>query len=191
MQLNLKAPVAAAALTIAAIASACSGNLGSNTTASTNASGSTTGVTGLTAVQPPDAPPGITNDNPMARPASVAWTSARAKRCGFFFDPDKLRTTYLGYEGRQPGLDQAKVQSVYDNTYKLIFAKTSSDEGYCTEKRSAEIKTELARHLGGDYAPNLPKPMMVANCGVFGCAKEDGKIEAKQFFAEQDKKRGF
>src|SRR5262245_66459720 len=25
------------------------------------------------------------NDDPMARPTFVAWTSARAKRCGFFF----------------------------------------------------------------------------------------------------------
>ncbi len=190
MHSNLKGIGAATVLTLAAIVSACSGNPGS-TSSLQGTDGTGTGVTGLTPVMPPDAPPGITNDSPMARPASVAWTSARAKRCAFFFDPDKLRTNYLAFEGRQPGQDLAKVTSTYDNTYKLILAKTSSDEGYCTEKRTGDIKADLNRHLGGDFAPNLPKPTMVANCGMFGCAKPEGKIQSKEFFADQDRKRGY
>lgn len=192
MQLSLKSYGAATVMTLAAILSACSGNPGTTLTSALKGNdGPAQGVTGLTPVAPPDAPPGITNDSPMAKPASVAWTSARAKRCGFFFDPEKLRTTFLAAEGRQPGVDQAKVQSVYDNTYKLIFAKTSADEDYCTERRSADIKAELARLLAGDYTPNLPKPIMVANCGMFGCAKEQGEFEAKKFFKEVDRKSGF
>ncbi|MDX2204029.1 MAG: hypothetical protein NW223_14860 [Hyphomicrobiaceae bacterium] len=191
MHLSLKSPAVATLLTLAAILSACSGDSGGTLTSALKGGGSTQGVTGFKAVSPPDAPPGITNDNPMARPASVAWTSARAKRCGFFFDPDKLRTTFLASEARQPGVDQAKVQSTYDNTYKLIFATTSADQDYCTDKRSADIKAELARHLAGDFTPNLPKPIMVANCGMFGCGKEQQEFEAKKFFKEQDKKTGF
>src|SRR5512145_1854197 len=38
-----------------------------------------------------DGPGTMNNDNPIARPIAVAWTSARAQRCGFFFDPAKLR----------------------------------------------------------------------------------------------------
>ena len=188
MRFNLNGLGAVTVLSLAVVLTACGSNLG-GTTASVGGDG--TGVTGLTAVSAPDAPPGITNDSPMARPASVAWISARAKRCAFFFDPDKVRTAYLAYEGRQTGQDFAKVQSVYDNTYKLILAKTSSDEGYCTEKRSADIKADLARVLAADYSPNLPKPTMVANCGMFGCGKDQGKIEAKEFFKEQSKKTGF
>ena len=29
----------------------------------------------------------------------------------------------------------------------------SADEGYCTQARTMHIKTELARHLAGDYVP--------------------------------------
>ncbi len=169
----------------------CTGCGGSNPF-TTGANGDGTGVTKLTAVMPPDAPPGITNESPMARPASVAWTSARAKRCAFFFDPVKLRSTYLAYEGRQPGQDLAKVESVYDNTYKLILAKTTGEADYCSDKRSADIKAELARLLANDFSPNLPKPTMVANCGAFGCGNDHKKItDTNEFFREQSKKTGF
>jgi hypothetical protein len=30
------------------------------------------------------------------------------------------------------------------------------------------IKQELHGHLAGDYAPNFPKPKVVADCGIFG-----------------------
>lgn len=150
-----------------------------------------TGIKSLTAVTLPDAPPGITNEDAMARPASVAWTAARAQRCGFYFDPAKLRTNYLTYEGRQgvAGEQYAKIERVYDDTYKLIYARVSSDADYCNDRRGLEIKDELKRHLAGDYAPNLPKPKMVANCGTFGCAKPDSKFDGKKFFEEQDKRR--
>src|SRR5262249_19695587 len=65
---------------------------------SSGASGLVTGATTVTAA---DAPGGITNENPLARPIGVAWTSARAKRCGFYFDAAKLRSSYLTFEARQ------------------------------------------------------------------------------------------
>lgn len=191
MRFSLQGFGVAAALAVAVGLSACGSNLGGTTSSLGGSDGSGQGVSSLTAVSPPDAPPGITNDSPMARPASVAWVAARAKRCAFFFDPEKVRTSYFAYEARQPGADTAKIQSVYDNTYQLILAKTSSDEAYCTEKRNSDIKADLGRVLAADYTPNLPKPMMVANCGMFGCGKEQGKFEAKEFFKEQSKKTGF
>ena len=116
---------------------------------------------------PPDAPAAISNDDPMARPVAVAWTSARAKRCGFYFDPAKLRTSYLAYEARQASGEQyAKIEKTYDTTYKATSEKVSQDVDYCSDRKALEIKADLERHLAADYTPNLPKPKTVASCGV-------------------------
>jgi hypothetical protein len=115
---------------------------------------------------PSDAPAVINNTDAMARPVQVAWTAARAQRCGFFFDPAKLKANYIAYEGKQGGAGEqlAKIQQTYDSTFQTTSTKVSADAGYCTDKKSAEIKVDLNRHLAGDYAPNLPKPK-VAHCG--------------------------
>lgn len=185
MQGMIKGLGAAALLAIAVVHSGCSGG---ETSPTGSLFSSNTSVQKLVPVMPPDAPPGVTNESPMARPASVAWTSARAKRCGFFFDPEKLRASYLAFEGRQPGQDLARVQSTYDSTYKLILSTVSGDANYCDDIRSQSIKAELARHLGGDFSPNLPKPKMVADCGFFGCANPQEKLDSKKFYRDIDKR---
>src|SRR5512145_535689 len=61
-----------------------------------------------------DAPRKLGNDDPTARPIAVAWTSARAVRCGFHFDPAKLKASYLAYEARQSAPEQlAKAEKSY------------------------------------------------------------------------------
>lgn len=189
--IKLFKPVGVVAVMLAAASAAGCGG-GSNFLA-TGSNGDGTGVTKLKAVMPDDAPPGITNESPMARPASVAYYTSRAKRCGFFFDPVKTRANYLAFESRQPGQDLAKVEKVYDDTYKLITARVSADEGYCNEKRSAEIRAGLARLLANDFEPNLPKPTMVADCGPFGCGNSGHKPikDTNEFFREQSRKSGF
>jgi hypothetical protein len=150
------------------------------------ASGLTTGAT-----QPADAPTGITNEHPMARPIAVAWTSARARRCGFYFDPGKLRSSYLGYEAQHgaAGDQLAKVQSTYDSTFNTISQRISADADYCTDRKGADIKADLQRHLAGDFTPNLPKPV-VDSCSLFGCtssASSDAKpFDSKDFWKKQD-----
>lgn len=168
-------------------AAGCGGSL------TTGSNGDGTGVARLKAVMPEDAPPGITNESPMARPASAAYFAARAKRCGFFFDPVKTRTNFLAAESRQPGQELGKAEKVYDDTYKLVLARVSSDEGYCTEARTADIKSGLAKLLANDFSPNLPKPKMVADCGTFGCGNTDHKPikDTNEFFREQSRKTGF
>lgn len=144
-----------------------------------------------TSALPGDAPP-ITNEDPMARPAAVAWTSARAKRCGFYFDPAKLRASYLTYESRQgaAGEQLAKIEKSYDTTFKVISDRVSSEADYCTEKKGAEIKAHLERHLAGDYAANFPKPKVAESCGFFGCGGDtstsDDPFSAKDFWKKQD-----
>ena len=108
------------------------------------ASGLTTGAT-----LPADAPSGINNEHPMARPISVAYTSARARRCGFYFDPGKLRSAYLAYEvparrcrrpaGQDP--EQLRLHLRHD------LAAHRRGRRYCTDKKGVDIKADLQRHL--------------------------------------------
>lgn len=151
----------------------------------TNASGLTTAS--LTASDTGS----ISNDDPMARPVGVAWTSARAKRCGFFFDGPKLRTTYLAWEQSKgaAGEQLAKIERSYDVTYKGTFDRAAADAGYCTDKKGGEIKADLQRHLAGDYTPNLPKPKVAESCGFLGCptAASDEPFDSKKFWQQKDK----
>jgi hypothetical protein len=156
--------------------------------------GCTGGAAGLLTGSAPaatDAPSGLANDNPQARPIAVAWTSARAQRCGFYFDPAKLRASYLAYEAKQSGGDQlARVETTYDKTFKTIRERISGDPDYCTDRKSAEIKAELQRHLAGDFTPNFPKPKVEETCWL---ACGDGSSEqwtADKFWEEQNKRMG-
>src|SRR5262247_3250914 len=119
----------------AGLAAGCGGNGAGLTTASTAAGDSKI----------------PSNDDPLARPSFVAWTAARAKRCGFFFDAAKLKATYLAYESKQgkSGGDLANFERVYDQTFKSTSDSAWANDDYCTEKKGAEIKQELARHLAG------------------------------------------
>lgn len=155
------------------------------------------GASGLTAASVAGDAPGITNEDPLARPIQVAWTSARAQRCGFNFDTGKMRTSYLTYEQRQgaAGEQLVKIQTSYDTTFKTISGKVSADPDYCTDKRSGLIKADLQRHLAGDYAPNLPKPQAepVQCGGLFGGSCDSGqtdkKFESKEFYDELERRK--
>jgi hypothetical protein len=148
-----------------------------------SASGLTTGSA--------EAPGALGNADPMARPVAVAWTSARAKRCGFYFDPAKLKINYLSYERTQgTGNEQlGNIEKAYDTSFKTTSDRISGDAGYCSDRKGLEIKADLQRHLAGDYTPNLPPPKPVAKCGFFGCAESvsDKPFSSKDFWTEKDK----
>ena len=147
------------------------------------ASGLLTGSTPAAA----DAPGTLSNEDPVARPIAVAWTSARAQRCGFYFDPAKLRSSYLAFEARQPGADLAKAEKTYDSTFQTIRQRVGSEPDYCTDAKSADIKKDLARHLAGDFKPDFPKPKVAESCGFFGCGggSTGEKFSAEKFWEDQ------
>jgi len=131
----------------------------------------------------------IRNDDPSAKPVQVAWTSARAQRCGFNFDPAKLKANYLASEARAgaPPAQMAAIEKAYDSALVNVSANIKGDPNYCTEKKSATIKSDLQRHLAGDYAPNLPQQKKVAE-GFWDGLKSDEPPEAfdaKNFWADQ------
>ncbi len=101
--------------------------------------------------------PELRND-PLARTLQVSRVAARAQRCGYNFDPARLKTSFMSYEGAQGGADAAtlaKLDQNYTVTYNATLKVISGDEGYCSEARNAHIKGDLTRHLAGDFAPSL------------------------------------
>ncbi len=93
-------------------------------------------------------------NDPVARAMGVAATSARALKCGYNFDPAKLKSQYLAYESTANPADGAKLSQVYDTAFAGVTkAIASQQEEYCTPDRTARIKTALNRNLGGDYTP--------------------------------------
>jgi hypothetical protein len=100
-----------------------------------------------------DKPTGPVNDAP-ARAFQVGTVSARAVKCGFNFDPAKLKATYLAYERQLPGAqDAAKIERIYDVSFNGVAKAVAAEGEYCTTAKTKVIKTDLGRHLAGDYTP--------------------------------------
>jgi hypothetical protein len=113
--------------------------------------------------------PGITRDDPMAQPVQVAWTSARAQKCGFNFDPAKLKANYMAAEQRA-GADAARmgqIDKTYEMTVTRIKATIPAADSYCTDRQAQLIKADLNRHLAGDYSANFPEDKKVAEGNIF------------------------
>jgi hypothetical protein len=156
-----------------------------------SASGSGGVTTASTAGLPGDAPGALNNADPSTRPVAVAWTSARAKRCGFYFDPAKLKINYLNYERTQgaSGEQLAAIEKSYDASYKTNSDRLAGDAAYCTDRKGLDIKADLQRHLAGDYTPNLPAPKPTVSCGFFGCPESipDKPFSSGDFWKDKDK----
>lgn len=99
-------------------------------------------------------------DPASERVLQVAATSARAVKCGYNFDPGRLRTAYLAYESTQEGSGDklARLEKSYDYTQTQVTAKMGPADEYCTDEQTAKIKSDLTRHLAGDFSPSVRKP---------------------------------
>jgi hypothetical protein len=98
----------------------------------------------------------VAPEDPLARPIQVAWTSARAAKCGFVFNPEQLRANFLSAEaqaGNTPEQMQ-KIEQAYDYTVGSVTDTIKDDLNYCNKDRTAAIRKDLNRYLGGDYTPS-------------------------------------
>lgn len=97
---------------------------------------------------------------PTARAFQVGGTAARATKCGYNFDANKLKTNYLAYEAAQaPGTDQSNVSRTYDAAFSGVSKAAATQPEYCSANKTRDIKSALNRHLAGDYTPDPPKPV--------------------------------
>jgi surface antigen len=93
-------------------------------------------------------------NDPLMRAFQVGTVSARAIKCGFNFDPAKLKTNYLAYERQTPGVDVAKIERVYDVSFNGVAKAVASETDYCSTEKTRTIKADLGRHLAGDFSPS-------------------------------------
>ncbi|MBL8565428.1 MAG: hypothetical protein JNM89_06920 [Hyphomicrobiaceae bacterium] len=136
----------------------------------------------VSASAPPAAAP-VQNNTPTTRALQVGSTSARAAKCGFNFDPVRLKAQFMASETTigTPVADLGKVEKVYDVAVNGISRGVAEKQDYCTEGKTKEIKEDLTRHLAGDYSP---RPTKVAE------AKDDGGIFGGFFDGDADVDNG-
>jgi hypothetical protein len=98
-----------------------------------------------------------TVNDPNARALQVAATSARAAKCGYHFDPARLRSGFLAAEAAAgtPVPEIAKAETAYDLAFRRVSASIDKPDEFCTDDQTREIKADLSRHLAGDYAPRM------------------------------------
>ena len=130
------------------------------------ASSLTTGS--ILGAKPTAADRGSIND-PTNRAFQVGTVSAKAIKCGFNFDPAKLKNNYLTYERTlTPGADLSKVERIYDVSFNGVTKAVAGEADYCSDEKTKAIKADLTRHLAGDYTP-AARPKEAANDdGIFG-----------------------
>ena len=133
--------------------------------------------------KPGAADPSSVND-PTNRAFQVGTVSAKAIKCGFNFDPAKLKVNYLTYErSLAAGADMAKIEKVYDVSFNGVAKAVAGDADYCSEAKTKAIKADLSRHLAGDYTP-APRAKVASDegDGLFGNVfSGDSSSSAKEF----------
>lgn len=99
-------------------------------------------------------------DTPLNRAFQVGIVSARAVKCGFNFDPGRVKGNYLADEARRgtPVDDMAKVEKVYNVGYNGVAKAVAGNANYCTTKKTKEIKEDLGYLLAGDFTPKPFRP---------------------------------
>lgn len=98
-------------------------------------------------------------ETPGMRATQVAAVSARAAKCGYNFDAARLKSNYLAHEMGQgaSAQDMAKIERDYDTIRAKVAAAITADPDFCSDKKTREIKADLARHLAGDFTAPASK----------------------------------
>lgn len=93
-------------------------------------------------------------DMPTERAMQVAATSARASQCGYNFDPAKLKASYLAFETAQgANPDQmGKLDKTFEYTRGSVAKRMADPDEYCNDEQTAKIKSDLTRHMAGDFS---------------------------------------
>jgi len=106
------------------------------------------------------ATPQVAQNDSVSRALDVGANSARAIKCGYNFDPAKLRGQFLSFETTANAADAGKLAQIYDTAFNGVSkAVATKRDDYCTADKTAAIKEALNRHLAGDYTPTPPKPV--------------------------------
>ena len=111
-------------------------------------------------------------------------TSARAVRCGYNFDPARLRQAYIAYETAQGGTpdELAKAEKTFDYTRISLSAKIAKEEDFCSDAKTKEIKVALTKQLAGDFAAPPRKTEVQVSSGWFGGSSSVKPMDREKIF---------
>jgi len=109
-------------------------------------------TTGSIAPVAPLAPPPNTT---TTRLDHLAWNTAWAESCGFYFDNAKLKASYLNYEASAgtPTDQMPKIGGLYDRTQSAALKLAAAHLDQCTDQRLEHIRASMGRYLSGDFSP--------------------------------------
>lgn len=102
-------------------------------------------------------------DEPTERALHSASISARASKCGYNFDPGRLRESFLASEAANGATPEqmTKLGQSYDFTRTTVSKQIANPDDYCTEGKTREVSAALTKQLAGDFKapkkPPLPK----------------------------------
>jgi hypothetical protein len=85
--------------------------------------------------------------------------TARATKCGYNFDPAKLKANYFSAEAAlgTPSEEIAKLEKIYSVAHNGVMKAAAEEPNYCSEQKTAQIKEDLGKLLAGDYTPTQRK----------------------------------
>lgn len=131
--------------------------------------------------------------DPLARPIHVAQTVARAQRCGFYFEPETVKTSYLAHAATQTTSpeDLKRVELVYRMTHAKLSKDLKATKDYCSEPILKEIREDLPPYVAGNFDGPLrvakkPKGSQPWIFRPRGAGPE--KFDRERIFAPTDKK---
>jgi hypothetical protein len=154
------------ALTLAGALSACSGDGGL----------STASLLGTKAA------PQV--DEPTQRALHSAAISARASKCGYNFDPNKLRDAYLASEAAAGATPEqmTKLSQSYEFTRATISKQISNPEEYCSENTTRTVSAALTKQLAGDFKAPYKPPLPKNNNFWWDTSASDKKMNTDEVF---------
>jgi hypothetical protein len=131
-------------------------------------------------------------DERTERALEVAATSARASRCGYNFDPARLRQAYIAYETAQGGTPEqvAKAEKVFDYTRTSLVAKIAKQEDFCSDEKTKDIKASLTKNLAGDFSATPRKVLAEVPSGWFTAPLRQEALDREKIFDPGISRRG-
>jgi len=122
-------------------------------------------------------------DEPTERALHSAAVSARASKCGYNFNPTKLRESFLASEAANGATPEqmTKLGQSYDFTQATVSKQISNPEEYCSDQRTREVSTALTKQLAGDFrAPK--KPPLPKSAGWWDTASSQKSLDREEIF---------
>lgn len=104
------------------------------------------------------APPAQASDTATARAFKLAAVSARAQKCGYNIDAQKLKANFMQSETLAGATPEtlSKLEQVYQTSYSGVQKGITQNNSYCTKTRTTLIKKSLDRYLAGNFsAPSV------------------------------------